>query len=155
MTASSTCSSVALTPSAIMQPVQPTPVRRFFFFFCKGGLFVYQLFPLPCLPACHSCRSSGCLCRAEQALRLKSHGAARRVYISTYPPCCNKSVGSHNTHPERTLTCSPTLASETTSCQKNGEEMSGRDTKFTKDLQQMHAGLRDSELHFCLFVLLL
>lgn len=83
-----------------------------FFFFVKGGFLFTSCFRCPaCPPAIVPVAAS-----AEQ--RMNSHGAARRVYISTYPPCCNKSIGSHNAHPEQTLTCSPTLASETTSCQK-------------------------------------
>lgn len=38
------------TPSAT-NALLSTSEEIFYFFFFKGGLFVYQLFPLPCLPA--------------------------------------------------------------------------------------------------------
>lgn len=87
-------------------------MKDIFFFICL--LFVYQLFPQPGL--CTNC-SSGCLCRAEWALRVEQCGAAGRVHISTFPPWWIKSIESGNAHPEQTLTCFSTPVSDkTTSC---------------------------------------
>lgn len=73
----------------------------------RGGGFVYQLFPLPCLLT--NC-SSGCFCRAEWALRMEQYGVAKRVHISAFLPCWIKSIGSDNAHPEQTLTCFSALS---------------------------------------------